>query len=408
MNYYDTINNEYFSIIRSQTFKNLIKVELLDDFETVVSEITNELSADSSGTLNFTYQQGVRSTVSFSIFDIDGKFLPSDINNSFWIGKKIKIYLGVTLAPLETLLDNFNNFWFSQGIFIINDIQIAKSQSGSLITISGVDKFGFFTADTGYNELQGTYVIPAGTPICQSIIDLLKEDRGNGVPIDPQNPIFDPMITQEVAPYDINKGPSSYLGDFLIEIANVLGCDIYYDNLGHLTLSYGTVDNYLSSKPTVWNYHSEDSEYVSSSIQYNLKDVVNVVKVVGDNINEKIYVGIAENNNPSSDTRISKIGRKEKYITSSFVYNQERADEYAQYELNRNSIVQKSISFQSTLLPHLFPNDVFSLTDSAYNIHNQRFIVQGISYSFGNGVMNLTGSELSNLPYYELREGSSL
>lgn len=410
-------NQAYIDAVKYSTFRSLVKVELLDNYEHSISEITNEISADSSGSINLSYQQGVRGTVNFSIFDVKddflagnkGSYMPTENGGTFWVGKKMKVSLGLSTDTInEQGKREEEIFWFSKGVYIINDISVNKDESGTLITISGVDKFGFFTSDTGYNELQGTYVIPFETPICNSVRDLLTEDMGNGFPIDPKTPIFAPSIINEISPFDINKGPGSYLGDFLIEIANVLGCDIFYDYEGHLNFALGTIDSYYNDKSIVWIFKDGDPEYISSSIQYNLKDVVNIVKVVGDNINEQIFTSVARNDNPSSSTRVDLIGKKEKYITSSFVYNQDRADDYAQYELNRRSIVQKTLSFNCTFLPHLNLNEMIVLHDPTYNLDQAKFIIQSLSYEFGSGTMTITGTELADLPYYELREGTML
>lgn len=428
MVYNNIINDDYTKLIKSPSIIYLLKVELLDYFENPISEITNFISEDSAQ-LSTTYQQGVRKTFNCTLVDLFDTFSISQNNLNNFILQKIRVSFGVinkkyfknqypfiynnledplmanstiNLDYLTNILYSSNDdiYWFSKGIFFIQNIVINKAEGIKIISLTCIDKFGLFSGDLGYNELQGTYVINAGEPLIDALILLLTEDMGNGYPIDPKTPIFDPSIISEVSPYDINKGPGTYLGDLIIEIAMILGCDVYYNNEGYLVFEKGTIDYTYSNKSPSWEISQKDGNYISPSITYDWTQLANVVTVVGANANEEVFISTYENNNPQSEVRIELIGRKEKYIESSSVYNQERADDYAWYELNRLTKTYKTLSFDTIAIPHLEVNDVISLTDADLNEYNGRFIVTSIDYDFGQGTSVISGCNIADLPYY--------
>jgi hypothetical protein len=111
----------------------------------------------------------------------------------------------------------------------------------------------------------------------------------------------------------------------------------------------------------------------------------------------------AENNNPTSPTRIEVIGRKElALINSSFAYDQQTAENYATYILNIKSIVQVQINFDSSLIPHIDVNQVVGVTDNYFNYIQQRFIIQSLDIPLStSGLMNISASNIADLPYFE-------
>lgn len=430
MEYYDVVNDSYIKAIKDSALKIKVKVEILDGLEKTVTEITNDISKTNSGNINFSYQQGTRGTCSFSIFDPTGDFLPGPNSKYFWIRKKIKISIGVektkffysgnasisadSIAALMQLLaeksidftgedidGETDTFWFSEGVYVIKDLNITAGTNGRIISISGIDKFGLFGSDTGYSELLETHKIPAEQQLKDAILDILKRDIGSGEVVDPIDPFITPSLIDIECPYDLTKGPGSSMGDLITLIANTYGCEVYYDNSGRLQLKEGTVDSSYSTKSPVWNFNPKEDGFDEPSLNLDLSSVINVVKVVGDNINGEVYESISENNNPSSSTRVDLIGRKTKYLNSSFAYNQDRADDYSRYMLSQMSVIQKSISFNSILLPQIKIGDVISLTSDYYGYDRERFIVQSISFSLGTATMQISASNLADLPYYE-------
>jgi hypothetical protein len=433
MEYVDIFNDEYIAIAKKSVIYPRFKIEILDDYENAIMEITQDISADSSGTISVNYQQGVRRSCSITIIDKDGIFIPKSENGLFWINRKFKLYVGLDnkrniIEDIPLLYDDnqtnevlysdnaddlllarqgvsteTDTYWFSQGVFYITNPSTVRDFSNQKVTINGIDKFGILTSELGYNQLTGTYVISAGTNIYNAIKDILILDKGNGTVLDPISPILDSLFVNEVLPYDINKSPGSYLGEILIEIAKILGCDIFYDVNGVLNLVSGTIDISYSQKSSIWEYDDILPEYSGASLNHNFVNAINVVKVVSDNINGELFEFTAENNNPTSPTRIEVIGRKElALINSSFAYDQQTAENYATYVLNIKSIVQVQINFDSSLIPHIDVNQVVGVTDNYFNYIQQRFIIQSLDIPLStSGLMNISASNIADLPYFE-------
>lgn len=98
------------------------------------------------------------------------------------------------------------------------------------------------------------------------------------------------------------------MGDILIELGNVLGADIYYDTNGVLTITSGTTDITYSKQSSIWDFSDVLPEYSNGSVSLNTIDAINIVKVVGNQVNDsEIYIGNAENHNPLSPTAIEKL-----------------------------------------------------------------------------------------------------
>lgn len=396
MQYTDVFNSRYIDVAKRQTIYPKFKVEILDVFENVVYEATKDISKDNSGSISINYQQGVRRSVSLTFIDSDGYFANNFLNDGSWALKKFKLLIG--------LKDIFTGdiYWFSQGIFYITNFNASRALSNKLVSLEGVDKFGIFGSETGYNQLEATYLIPKDTNIYAAIKDILRQDIGNGFSIDPKEPILDPYFINEVTPYDIKKSPGGYMSEILIELAYVLGASIFYDVNGHLNIVRGTLDASYSSYAPMWSFSDVLPEYMNPNLNLNVVGFVNAVRVVSANINDKIYEYTAENNNPSSPTRIGLIGRKIAYVETAMAYDEQRAKEYAEYKLNEMSILQSSISFNSTFLPHLDVDKVVDISDKYYKYDGKRFIVQSITMPLNTSdVMQISACDVATLPYWE-------
>lgn len=397
----DIYNSKYIELVKAPVIKPKFKIELLDLYENTIGEITKDISASNSGSISINYQQGVRRSCNFTLSDTFGKYRPMSNDNIFGFNTKFKVYVG--LENIQT----GETYWFSQGIFYTTNPTSSHANSNKTVTVNGVDKFGIFTSDTGYNQLEGTYIVPAKSKLYAVVKDILSLELGNGYIIDPKEPHIDSQFIDYELPYDIKKSPGSYMGDILIELGNVLGADIYYDTNGVLTITSGTTDITYSKQSSIWDFSDVLPEYSNGSVSLNTIDAINIVKVVGNQVNDsEIYIGNAENHNPLSPTAIEKIGRKIYYEESANLPNQARADEYAKYVLNSKSIIQTAIAFSSTLIPHLDVNRVITITDDYYKYNQERFIIQSITLPLdARTLMSISCNNIASLPYYDLRNG---
>lgn len=405
MEYFNYTGKEYRVAVQSATLYPVIKVELLDQFENAYAEISEEIT-DNSGSIQSTLQQGVRNTISFSIFDPAGKFIPDANNNLFWVRKKFKLYVGLATEQKAIQLNGQTTgisgdiFWFSKGVYIITDISAQKDSSGNqTISFTGVDKYGAFTNDTGYGEMIGTFSFDIGMSISYVIKNVLKQDIGNGQMLDPLEPIIDPDLQEYKLQLAFSKGPGSYIGDLLNDLATTLHADIYYDMDGHLNVKKSLNFDEYKNVQNQWDFTEGSAEYISAQVNYQLKNIANYIYVVGDNpLGGQIPVAIAENNDARSPLSIAKIGRKSRYIEKSTIYSQQEAEDYAQYILKTACLLGNQISFTCTLIPSLELDNTFSLTDSYYQYDRQEFIITAITYPIGVGTMSISGSSIKELP----------
>lgn len=438
MEFYNQSNTRYKDVVKSHVLYPMVKIELLDEYENAYDEIIQEISTQNQGSITKTYQQGVRGSININIFDPEGVFIPNPNDKYFWINKKFKVYTGLSTktysdannpliykgnkeaivattedyekqkVDLKTgalkISDSSKDYikdiyWFAKGVYIITDISTSKDGGSKMVTLSGVDKFGAFTNDSGYGEMIGTFSLKKGTLINIAMREILRQDRGNGQPLDPIEPIIDPYFQDYTLPLDIDKGPGSYIGDLLIDLSNTLHADIFYDNNGRLNVWRSLNQDEYKNVPKEWDYHYGDQEYIRTSISFQLKSVANLVMVVGDNPSGTILPeAIAENRNPASPLNISKIGIKSRYIESSTIQTQKEAKDYANYILKTASILGHTINFESTLIPHLDVDNIITITDEDYNYYLEEFIVTNITYPLGLGTMSISASSLKELP----------
>lgn len=405
MEYFNYTGKEYRVAVQSATLYPVIKVELLDQFENAYAEISEEIT-DNSGSIQSTLQQGVRNTVSFSIFDPAGKFIPDANNKLFWVRKKFKLYVGLATEQKAIQLNGQTTgisgdiFWFSKGVYIITDINAQKDNSGNqTISFTGVDKYGAFTNDTGYGEMIGTFSFDIGMSISYVIKNVLKQDIGNGQMLDPLEPIIDPDLQEYKLQLAFSKGPGSYIGDLLNDLATTLHADIYYDMDGHLNVKKSLNFDEYKNVQNQWDFTERSAEYISAQVNYQLKNIANYIYVVGDNpLGGQIPIAIAENNDARSPLSVAKIGRKSRYIEKSTIYSQQEAENYAQYILKTACLLGTQISFTCALIPSLELDNTFSLTDSYYQYDRQEFIITAITYPIGVGTMSISGSSIKELP----------
>lgn len=405
MEYFNYTGKEYRQAIESSTLYPVIKVELLDQYENAYTEISEEI-IDTGGSISSTLQQGVRNTVQFSIFDPLGTFIPNANNKLFWIRRKFKLYSGLATEQQAVQVNGKTQgivgdiFWFSKGVYIITDISAQKDSSGNqVVSFTGVDKFGAFTNDTGYGEMVGTFSFDAGMTISYIIKNILKQDIGNGEMLDPIEPIIDPSLQDYQLELSFSKGPGSYIGDLLNDLATTFHADIYYDMDGHLNVKKALNFDEYKNVQNQWDFRYGEAEYISSQVSYQLKNVANYIYVIGDNpMGGEIPVATAENNDPRSPLSIQKIGRKTRYFEKSTIYSYQEALDYANYILKQSCLLGNAITFACSLIPHLELDNTFSLTDPFYNYNREEFIITAITYPLGSGNMQITGSNIKELP----------
>ena len=366
---------QYIKIVKEQAIRPRFRLSLLYPDESFREDISEYL-IQGSGSLQIQYAQGQRRSLNFTLNNESGVFTPNGINSKIWVNTKFQLDLGMEMA-------NGDVVWNSAGIFVIGTPQITREDARKIIDIQCYDKFALLDGTLG-GTLDATYEIDAGEKIYNIIVDTLLQDNGNGVPIDLKTIFFDPSLINESTVYTLSKSANESYGDMLIELANMIACDIYYNTNGNLVIQSGIKDISQVNKPTLWIFKDTEYEYLSGHINYDFTDVRNRVTVVGANVNSDggLYIAVSENTNPRSQTRVDLIGIKNYYLEDSNIYTQTLAQDRADYELNKLSIVQQTVQISSAFMIHLDVNNCIAITDDFFNYFDNRFIIQSISIPY--------------------------
>lgn len=392
-NFNDIPTSIYQQAIRSQQVRPRFRLSLLYQDESFKEDISDYLM-NGSGSLSIEYNQGLRRSMSITLDNSDGRFTPNGLNGIMWMNTKLKLELGVELS-------NGDIIYNSAGIFCVGNPQAQRQAAQRTISIQCYDKFAMLDGTLG-GVLESEYRIAEGTKVINIFRDTLLQDNGNGYPIDIKPLVFDSTLVDSVTQYEISKSPNDSLGLILIELANMISADIYYGVEGNLVVKSGIVDISQVNKPTLWKYSDDEYEYLESTINYDFTAVKNHVTIVGSNVNnENIYIGTAINTNPQSPTRVSIIGLKKYYLEDANIYSETLAQQRAEYELNRMSILQNTININSSFLINLDVNSCISITDEYFKYFDDRFLIQSINIPLTvDSVVDINCTNIATLPYY--------
>lgn len=377
------------SVLKRPTIKSRFRLFILNPDETIDIEIPEEDIIINSGNFTENYQNGQRKSINISLINNDGKYTPSI--NSIWVHNKFRFDIGLEFDG--------QIYWFPRGIYVLGNPSVSHQISDKQVTLSLVDKFALLEGKMG--TLETTYEIPVDTNIEEAITKILNLDNGSGYPIDLKPIIYDRAFQGKIMPYTLSKDAGSTLGELILELGTILNAEIYYNSQGNLCvidINEATLDN---QKASLWDYSENDGDYQGATMTYNFENAVNEVHVVGDNINNAISYAMSKNENPLSPLCIQRIGRRVEYINDSNIYNDNLAQQRANYELRKLTILETIMSIQVSFNPLLFVNNLITLEDSYYKINRERFLIQSISYSLGDAnQMTISCSSIVNFSDY--------
>lgn len=361
---------------------------LLNPDETIDTEIDSEDIIIDTGNYSENYQNGQRKNVNISLININGRYTPSI--NTIWVHNRFRFDVGIEYQG--------DVYWFPRGIYILGNPVAINNNSDKQITLTLVDKFSILEGKMG--TLSSTYEIPVGSEIENVIKNILTLDNGSGYPIDLKPIIYDQNFKGLTMPYTLSKDAGSTLADLIKDIGTILNAEYFYNSVGNLCfISVNeTIDD--SKKSTLWDYNTDNSEYLNSTATYDFENVVNEIQIVGDGVNNDIVSAIARNENNESPICIQIIGRRIDYINDSNITNDTLAQYRANYELRKKGILSTTINIEVSFNPLLFVNNLITIDDEYYGYKRSKFIIQSISYNIGvDNKMVLTCSNVQNFSF---------
>lgn len=383
----------YVELVKAQQVRPRFRLSMLYPDETFKEDISEYL-IEGTGSLNINYQQGQRRSLSFTLDNSDGRFTPNGLQGVLWLDSKFKLELGMEF-------DNGDIVWNSAGIFVVGQPNATRQQAQRTVDVQCYDKFAMLDGTLG-GVLDSTYQVDEGKLVQQVIEETLMQDNGNGYPIDSKELIFDSALKDSKTQYTLSKSPNESFGSLFIDLADMISCDIYYGVEGNLIVRSGIKDISQVNKPTLWTYSDKEWEYISNTTTYDFTKVKNKVTVVGSNSNvNELFTQTVTNTNPQSPTRVAVIGVRQYYLEDSNIYSDELAQQRAEYELNRLSILQQTIQVASTFMIHLDVNNCIAINDSFFDYTDNRFIIQSLGVPLSaDSMISIECTNIASLPYY--------
>lgn len=400
MDYYNKIDNAYLAELHKPMRKMYVKMEILSHYEGAIGEITSDLSS-TDGSITINKEQGCRRSCSLSIIDRSGKYLTQK-DSPFWYNRKFKIFIGLQVDE--------NIYWFPQGVFVTK----SANSNGRRLNVEGVDKYGFLDGTLNARMCLVEYQASVtnskkGTNIATLIKDTLMLDLGNNIPLDPVEPIIDPIFYNVTLYDDIVVDEGGYLGEIFDKIAEMYGANIYYDVNGRLRMervfNYNLPSWYRHLSP---QFELSETEITETDINYTYNyDGVNIITVTTDNTSGEIYSYTAKNENPQSPVNIGAVGYKgldggTYYIPlgdTSEESGEEKCRQQAEYMLLQHTCMSTGISYNLPITPHLNVDNTVRVSNDYYNFDKQLFIVNSITMPLSATEMSIEATNLQWLPF---------
>ena len=362
------------------------RIYVLHADETINYEIPSE-NIKAGGSYSENYQNGQRRSLSFTLWNENKQYSPNI--NMLWAGTRLRFDIGITVG-VETL-------WFVKGYFVITKASPSLTPSGKEVAISASDKFALFDGTLG--RLADTYEITEGTDIREVIENIKTLELGDGSIRDTKPIFYHEKFENKTVQVNIVKNAGETFSDILLELATQLSAEIFYSATGNLTIVPITDVTQDKNKSVLYSFSDTDGDMSQLNFDYDYNSIINRVVVLGNSQNGGVYRGVAVNNDERSPLCYQRIGyRTDNIINDSNIYSDILAGERAEYELRQKLILKSSVSFGVLFNPFLTVNNLISINSEFYNLVNEKFLIQSISFGLDfSGQMNLTISNIQNL-----------
>ena len=375
-------------LIRRPFIKPRFKICVLNPDETIAYEIPSQDIP--IGGISFTenYQNGQRRNITLQLINTNGKYTPSI--NSIWVNTKFSFEIGI-----ETKGGNI--IWFPRGVYIMGDVTLSSGTPMRTLSIQLKDKFAIFEGKWG--TLESAYEVEVGSKIEDAIKGILNFSMGNGYILDYKDVIFDPSLKNLKTQTTIRANEGDNLGVIIQELATQMSAEYYYNNVGNLCFYpiNDTVDD--SVKPVIWTFEGLSRKMDEEQMNYQNENIVNVVKVVGDNVDSGYCSAVVTNENPMSPICIQQIGRRvaPKYSEPN-IWSDELAYDLARYYLRKSSFVAVDFSCVVSFNPVLAVNNICEIENEYVGLKRDKLLITSISFTSETGEMSVSLCNTKDLP----------
>lgn len=385
----DALNYDLFKkYINYPIVKPHYRISVLNPDETINYTIPS--SDIPEGGISYTeeYQNGQRRNITLELINDRGKYTPSI--NGIWLDTKFLFEIGLEIKK--------EIYWFPKGIYIMGDVTLTDNDSERTVSIQLKDKYAVFEGKMG--TLESAYEIEVGSDIEDALKGIFNFATGSGYILDYKEIVMDTSFIGFKTQSTIRVEEGGTLGDVIAQLATQLSAEYYYNNLGNFCLYpiNETIDD--SNKPIIWTFTKINRDIQNLSINYKNEEVINTVKVVGDNIDNGIYSAVVTNENPSSPICIQRIGRRiaPKY-TEPNIWNDELASDLARYYLRQASFIGVDFSTSVGFNPLLTVNNICEVESDNENLKREKLLLTSISFTSQDGIMQLNLCSTKDLPF---------
>lgn len=328
----------------------VFRLYLLHEDESIREDISEYLLNCS---LSITYQTGQRRSLSVTLVNDNNRFSPAPITGLIWIGSKLRFDTGILL--------NKTVYWKQQGIFVVQDPSLSIIGGNNTITFSLCDKFGLLDG-TVFGKSSLKTIIPQGIHMRSAVGAIVSSDRGNGIPYDVKPVLFDSRYADTEIFYTIKQDFNANCGDILIQLAESISCDIFYNEYGNCVLKSG-LDDFAGDDglPVVYSLNEGDNDVLNYNLSYNWKNMRNRIVVKGAIVNGYQFSGESAITSPKSPYCIALSGESAEVISDSKIYSDSLCRDRADYELIKRTRGIRTVNISTSYIPHLNVNEVIYL-----------------------------------------------
>lgn len=240
-----------------------IKIELLNQNDMVIDTLEGYAL---SGNINLQADSTYRRSGSLKMVIHNNNLIPKS-DSKIWFNRKIRIHIGLRDWNDEII-------WFNQGIFVIQDAQLDKSQSEKTIDLQITDLMGLLDGTLNGNITHEIQIVPEGVTIAEALRATLSS-LGK-VSIDSLR-VNDIDMT---VPYEITAKPNGTVYDLATELINLyMDIEFYFDENGYLIIRR---IRDRKQDPVLWDFSKDSMNLaINNSRKLHFSNVRNSIQVWG-------------------------------------------------------------------------------------------------------------------------------
>lgn len=316
-----------------------IKVDLLNfNFQTI-----NSLEGKvTDGSISIDATSDIRRTCNITLVVEDSTDIIAP-GGQVWLDKFIKVYVGT-----DNPRNNNETVWNNMGLFLINNPESVYNATTNTITFEGLDLMAKLTGRRNGQLPAVTTVVPAESKVADVVKQTITQLGG-----------FDKYIIQDAGyeiPYDIKKDMGSTIYDLLVEIRDLYSdWEMFFDVDG--VFHWQQIPNGIN-EPVVLDFNQlKQKVIISETVDVDFENVKNHIIVYGRLLdNGEQIMATSTDTISSSPYNVDSIGQINYIVDDEKIYNNDLAQQRADYELFLHARMNNSITLE--IVPLYWLNDV--------------------------------------------------